>query len=283
MLNLEQKEIEKLLRRRRNRNSNQKKKEHQKDPNRVIRGKEIMRKIIEEVEDKVEFRIQARVELVDMANLAIGLENVGENKSLMSLSKLTQAAFKIAIAALMDKEDQLEDEEEAVYVLEKMRIIDTESSSLSGGALRRNRARASVREFHQDISQLKRRKLQSNSEEPITEVLRKAIEANPKMVEYIKEQQEAGILPQMQIPEKEVIVTQQEIQESKPPGMTPEQKAYMYEYYEKNSMTLPGIMPDPKRREGPPDFDATETQEQKMEKFQKASEETLEEQYGEEK
>jgi hypothetical protein len=139
------------------------------DPRKVQLGRESIKRVLSTEEEPVEFRIQVRIPIVDMANLAVGLESARETAALKNLTTFTQAAFKLAIRALMDKEEEITDMEDALQVLEDMRIIDVDSTSLTGGALRRNRVRRARGEIETEMLQERTRSTSRGRERGITE------------------------------------------------------------------------------------------------------------------
>jgi hypothetical protein len=125
--------------------------EKPKNKERVERGKRIMEKVLGEWEEQVEFKIQARVSVLDLANVVMGLDNRRDMLALKNITNLTQMIFKIGVETLVKKEEEITDVDQALQYLEDMGIINIDSTSLSGGAIKRNRNRMANREMQSEI------------------------------------------------------------------------------------------------------------------------------------
>jgi hypothetical protein len=246
----------------------------ERDPKRVKIGKETIEKM-KGMEMEEEFKVQARVGLISMANLAKELNRRGEITSIKSITKLTQAAFEIAVIHLNGGENIIEDTDEAIDFLEEIGLIDARSSSISAGAIRRNNRRLSMGDYGSRNERARKKLL--TQEEVDREVLR-----SPAVQAFLREKREREMLEQARTLESPIVAEQQEEQKAKPitsiRKYTKEEIEYMNE--RGNRMDLPGLMPDPTRKE--PDFVLGETQEEKMERFKKANEMKLDEQYPQE-
>jgi hypothetical protein len=212
-----------------------------------------------------EFRIQVRVSTVVLANIVIGLKRRGEVTAFRSANALVQAAMQIAENDLVmegTEEQEIVSIDEAIEVLEETKLFNFNSSSANERAMFRGRRRESIEENRRDKSggsreynsRIRRREL--SPEEIHKEVMR-----SPGMQEFLRQKNE-------NVAEQQASIRK----------YTKEEIEYMNE--RGNRMDLPGLMPDPTRKE--PDFVLGETQEEKMKRFKKADEMKLNEQYPQE-
>jgi hypothetical protein len=146
-----------------------------------------------------EFMIQTKISLVDLANFTSALWALGEAALLRTLNSIGQTAFKLALEHLEEfaSWDKIESIEDALEELERIGLIDRESSSIKQRALFRNRRRNSLREFQGEVAS--QPQLDAKKEEEILQAALKFVAKQQPVAPVAPQQEEVTKQPNNEV------------------------------------------------------------------------------------